>query len=153
MCAEDDFNQKMLTPLPGASISYYILARHDLKKLTNFWEMDTFIGTGDLIPGLESITVKKIVPTTAPKVSISDISINAVPDIIAFEEKLLETVRDVFFEEYPETTTIDVDGNLLTPVILERRLHFGFHNAESFIGKPSIVSLSQPVIYFNPGGR
>jgi hypothetical protein len=67
--------------------------------------------------------------------------------VAKFEERLLDSVRDAYFEDFPEAATIDIDGNLVCPVILERRLHFGFHNTYGFVNPPTMVTLTAKVLF------
>jgi hypothetical protein len=59
----------------------------------------------------------------------------------------LESARDAYFEEFPEAATIDSDGNMVCPVVLERRLHFGYHNSFGFIHPPTVVTLQTEVLF------
>jgi nephrocystin-4 len=58
-----------------------------------------------------------------------------------FEEKMLETVRNHYYEEHPEEISIDNEGELAMPQIVEARMHVGFHNSFNFVQPPIIINL------------
>lgn len=57
----------------------------------------------------------------------------------------LDRLMAVQMESFPESISPDDNGNMIPPVILERRLHLGFHNNHTFLEAPVIINL-QPVI-------
>lgn len=62
-----------LNPLSGSMIKYYLIPRPDLKKKTCLWTENTFIGSGDEIPGIEKISVRTIESKPPPKVLITNV--------------------------------------------------------------------------------
>jgi hypothetical protein len=63
-----------LNPLNGSVIKYYLIPRPDIKKKTCLWMDNTFIGSGDQIPGIKKISVRTIEAKQPPKVSVTNVS-------------------------------------------------------------------------------
>jgi hypothetical protein len=57
----------------------------------------------------------------------------------------LENVRDTYYEEFPESISIDAEGNLSIPKVIERRMYVGFHNGYDFVQSPTIVNLQHTI--------
>ena len=57
----------------------------------------------------------------------------------------MENVRDTHYEEFPESISIDAEGNLSIPKVIERRMYVGFHNGYDFVQSPTIVNLQHTI--------
>ncbi len=57
----------------------------------------------------------------------------------------MENVRDTYYEEFPESISIDAEGNLSIPKVIERRMYVGFHNGYDFVQSPTIVNLQHTI--------
>ena len=54
---------------------------------------------------------------------------------------MLEIVRNHYYEDHPEEISMDNEGRLSMPQILEARMHVGFHNSFNFVQPPTIINL------------
>lgn len=54
---------------------------------------------------------------------------------------MLELVRDSHYEEFPESISMDSEGNVSIPRIIERRVLLGYHNSFDWIQPPTSITL------------
>nr|KAJ3416726.1 Nephrocystin-4 [Polyrhizophydium stewartii] len=130
-----------LSPLGGSAVTFRLLARPDLASVCHLWPENSFVGSGDSVPGIDAISLRTIRPHPVELGRLSRIAIAVYPSIEKYEFWLLDRIAKVHFENHPGSLTPDNLGNLPHPVILERRLHVGFHNTRTFLGQPTIVTL------------
>ncbi|KAK5666070.1 hypothetical protein QVD99_007683 [Batrachochytrium dendrobatidis] len=135
-----------LFPLLNAVITYRLLTRPDLQPACHLWKENVFIAPGDEVPGIETISIRGISMHSIDTARISRIGITVYPSIEQYESKLLDCISRVHYDNDPESLTPDENGILPSPVILERRLHIGFHNTFTFIRQPTVVTL-KPLVH------
>jgi hypothetical protein len=73
------------------------------------------------------------------------------PSISKFEETLLTEVALSHLESFPDSMMRDEDGRLPLPEVLERRIHIGLHNTQTFLFPPIVTTL-QPIHSDHVGG-
>eukprot|EP00842_Homolaphlyctis_polyrhiza_P004727 jgi/Hompol1/5255/HPOL_001930-RA len=78
---------------------------------------------------------------SSPSSKDQQIRVTVHPSIEKYEEKLLDRISKIQFDNFPGSLTPDSNNNLPHPIITERRLHIGFHNGRTFIGQPTIITL------------
>jgi hypothetical protein len=130
-----------LSLLAGGAVRYFLISRPDIKSKALIWQENSFIGPQDPVPGLKQINLRMLETVPGQKLVLSRIKLQLPIHFDTFELKLLEQVRDIFFESNPEELTVGKDGNVEMPTILERRLHIGCHNSHQFLGDPLVINL------------
>lgn len=130
-----------MTPLASASMRYHLIARPDVRPASFLWKENIFIGPGLNIPGVESISTSGVSILDTYFSRLSKIRIAMHPSVPKFEQVLLDRIMYHHAQTYPESILTNLNGDLNPPVIMERRLHLGYHNTFTFIHPPHIINI------------
>lgn len=131
-----------LTPISNASLKYHLVARPDIKPVCFLWKENIFIGPGSQIPGINSISTQTIEMKEYRQSRISSINVSISPSLSKFEQVLLDKISYNHVINFPESVISDMNVLTNPPMILERRLHLGYHNSYTFLHQPIIVNLN-----------
>ncbi|KAJ3068829.1 Nephrocystin-4 [Podochytrium sp. JEL0797] len=140
-----------LAPIPGSSFTYEFSTRPDFRQLCYLWRENTFIGEGSDVPGLEFPVSSEIAAVEDSIAVVSKIRISVYPSLSKFEDALLTEAALQHYQSFPQSMTPDENGNLPLPDIIERRIHIGLHNTQTFLATPYITTL-KPVYSDYVGG-
>ncbi|KAJ3285151.1 Nephrocystin-4, partial [Rhizoclosmatium sp. JEL0117] len=139
-----------LSPIPGSSFTFEFATRPDFRHLAHLWRENIFISEGSDIPGL--IFSRSEIDAKPDSIAmVSKIRISVYPSLSKFEDALVMESALKHYQAYPESMTPDEHGNLPVPRIIERRIHIGLHNTQTFLSPPTITTL-KPVYSEYVGG-
>ncbi|KAJ3031857.1 UNVERIFIED_CONTAM: Nephrocystin-4 [Siphonaria sp. JEL0065] len=140
-----------LAPIPGASFTYEFSTRPDFRQLCYLWRENIWIGEGSDVPGLVFPVHSEIAAIEDSVAVVSKIRISVFPSLSKFEDALLSEAALKHYQSFPDSMTPDENGNLPVPDIIERRIHIGIHNTQTFLSPPIITTL-KPVYSEYVGG-
>ncbi|KAJ3332951.1 Nephrocystin-4 [Blyttiomyces sp. JEL0837] len=140
----------ILRPISGANFKFHFSTAPSLRNLCYLWRENVWVGPEDDVPGLIN-EHNMIRPSPSGYVNISKIRVSVFPSVSKFEEQLLAEIALAHVKAFPDSLSVDEDGNLPLPDIIERRVHIGLHNTQTFLFPPVITSL-QPVYSQEMGG-
>ncbi|KAI9340885.1 hypothetical protein BDR26DRAFT_342199 [Obelidium mucronatum] len=140
-----------LAPIPGSSFTYEFSTRPDFRQLCYLWRENIWIGEGSDVPGLDFPVSSEIAAIPDSIAVVSKIRISVFPSLSKFEDALLTEAALKHYQSFPESMTPDENGNLPVPDIIERRIHIGLHNTQTFLSPPTITTL-KPVYSEYVGG-
>ncbi|KAJ3202533.1 Nephrocystin-4, partial [Entophlyctis luteolus] len=140
-----------LAPIPGSGLSFDFCTRPDLRQIAYLWRENAWISRGTDVPGLRFISSSEIKAIEDSIAVVSKIRISVFPSLSKFEDALLTEIAINHYNLFPESMTPDEQGNLPVPEIIERRIHIGLHNTQTFLSPPVITTL-KPVYSEHVGG-
>ncbi|KAI8617651.1 hypothetical protein BC830DRAFT_83661 [Chytriomyces sp. MP71] len=140
-----------LAPIAGASFRFEFSTRPALRQLAYLWRENSWIGHGSDVPGLQFFSSSEMCAVEDTVAVVSKIHISVFPSLSKFELALLSEAALKHFQAFPESMTPDENGNLPLPEIIERRIHIGLHNTQTFLTAPNIITL-KPVYSDYVGG-
>jgi hypothetical protein len=130
-----------MVPISNAGLKYFIIARPDIRPVCFLWKENSFIGFGETIPGINSISIKTVQSSEYTFSRISNIRVSIHPSLLKFEQVLLDRIAYNHAKHFPDSQLTEKDSQLSPPVILERRLHLAYHNTFTFLHQPTIINL------------
>jgi hypothetical protein len=130
-----------MVPISNSALKYYFIARPDIRPVCFLWKENSFIGFGETIPGIDLISIKTVQACEYTFSRISNIRVQMLPSLLTFEQVLLDRMAYNHAKQFPESKITENDAKLNPPVILERRLHLGYHNTFTFLHPPTIINL------------
>ena len=130
-----------MVPITNASLRYHFIARPDIRDACNFWKENILVGPGSVVPGISLISIRTVEICQPEVITLSKIKLKMSPSLLEFESDLLEKILIQHSQTFPDSILADENGNLVSPTIVERRLHIGCHNTYSFTHPPAIISL------------
>ncbi|KAJ1549141.1 Nephrocystin-4 [Cladochytrium tenue] len=133
-----------LVMLADASFTFHFSTRPDLRRCCYLWRENTFVGPHDDHPGLIVQPSDVIFALPTETVTVSKIRVSVFPSLPSFETTLLSELAVAHQKQFPNSIRCNEDGTVLLPEIIERSVHVGLHNAQTFLSTP-VVTMLLPV--------
>ncbi|KAI9330273.1 hypothetical protein DFJ73DRAFT_631038 [Zopfochytrium polystomum] len=130
-----------LVSIAGSSFLFHFSTRPDLRQCCYLWRENAFVGSHDDVPGL--IVQPSDIVFTEPNetATVSKIRVSVFPSVTKFEEMLLNELAVAHQKQFPGSIKYNDDGTIHLPEVIERRVHIGLHNTQTFLLPPFTMTL------------